>query len=193
VAPGVGIRAGGVWMSGTSQAAPHVSGAWAVLTQQRPADGLDALEARFVERSVLVHDTRSGLDLHRLALDLATEPDPAPDPGPEPVPDPDPAPDPDPPPPPADTYPPVGVLELAGGAVRTSERTIPVGIRAFDLSGLDSMCLSTNSSCASWTRFSTTTTLTAPGAGVVVVRLWLRDRVGNTTPTPYTATIAVLR
>lgn len=160
-----------------------MSGAWAVLAQQRPADGLDTLVSRLVDRSVLVHDARSGLDLHRLALDLATEPDPTP-PAPEPVPDPDPGPD---------TYPPVGVLTLAGGAVSTPTRTIDVAIRAFDLSGLDTMCLSTSSTCAAWTRFSTSATVTAPGAGVTVVRLWLRDRVGNTTPTPYTATIAVLR
>jgi subtilisin family serine protease len=172
VAPGVGIHAGGVWMSGTSQAAPHVSGAWAVLARQRPGDTLDALEDRLVTRSRLVHDDRSGLDLHRLDLDRATEPDPAP---------------------PGDTLPPVGALQLGSGAPTTPSRVIPVHIRAFDLSGLDAMCLSTGQTCTAWRTFSTSASVTAPRAGFVVVRLWLRDRAGNVTPTPYTSTVAVLR
>jgi len=71
LAPGAGIQAGGVTLSGTSQAAPHVAGGVAVLRAAFPSEPLDLTVAR-LRNGVLVTDPRNGFSKPRLDLALAT-------------------------------------------------------------------------------------------------------------------------
>ena len=68
LAPGAFITAAGVQMAGTSQAAPHVSAAAAVLRAAHPADTLDQTVARLTGTGVPVTDARNGISFPRLDL-----------------------------------------------------------------------------------------------------------------------------
>lgn len=68
LAPGAYITAAGLKMAGTSQAAPHVSGAIAVLAQARPDATADELETFVRTSSTVVTDPRSGRTHPRLDL-----------------------------------------------------------------------------------------------------------------------------
>ncbi|MDA8254144.1 MAG: S8 family serine peptidase [Betaproteobacteria bacterium] len=70
LAPGSQITAAGSTMSGTSQAAPHVAGAVAVLRAAYPTETLDQTVARLTT-GVPVTDNRNGLIKPRLSLPLA--------------------------------------------------------------------------------------------------------------------------
>ncbi|HNC95272.1 MAG TPA: S8 family serine peptidase, partial [Myxococcota bacterium] len=71
LAPGAFITAGGVTMSGTSQAAPHVAGAAAVLRATDASATVDQLEDRLTSNGVTVTDSRTGMSFPRLALDAS--------------------------------------------------------------------------------------------------------------------------
>jgi hypothetical protein len=78
LAPGTMITAAGLSLSGTSMAAPHVAGAFAVLRAQRPDDSVSTLATRMVQTGVSLTDTRgsvspSGRSHRRLDLDAALE------------------------------------------------------------------------------------------------------------------------
>lgn len=68
LAPGAFVTAAGVQMAGTSQAAPHVSAAAAVLKSAHPADTLDQTVARLTSTGVAVTDARNGITFPRLNL-----------------------------------------------------------------------------------------------------------------------------
>ncbi|MDT8383302.1 MAG: S8 family serine peptidase [Gammaproteobacteria bacterium] len=68
LAPGALITASGTTAAGTSQAAPHVSGAMAVLRSAYPADTVDAAILRLTSTGVAVTDSRNGLSMPRLDL-----------------------------------------------------------------------------------------------------------------------------
>lgn len=68
VAPGVFIDAAGIQMSGTSQAAPHVAGAAAVLAQVRPSSTSDDLRSFLRTSHTTVLDPRGGRFHPRLDL-----------------------------------------------------------------------------------------------------------------------------
>ena len=70
LAPGAMINAAGVSGGGTSQAAPHVAGAVAVLRAMFPGESLDQIEAR-LKNGVLVTDGRNSLTTPRLDLGTA--------------------------------------------------------------------------------------------------------------------------
>jgi subtilisin family serine protease len=74
LAPGALITAGGASMGGTSQAAPHVSGAVAVLRAAFPQESLVEVEARLVSKGKLVTDARNGIVKPRLNLLEAARP-----------------------------------------------------------------------------------------------------------------------
>ncbi len=70
LAPGSQILAAGITEGGTSQAAPHVAGAVAVLRAAFPAESLDQTVAR-LSNGVLVTDSRNDIAKPRLNLPLA--------------------------------------------------------------------------------------------------------------------------
>jgi hypothetical protein len=85
-------------------------------------------------------------------------------------------------------------FELAGGSPVTTVRRVDVAIEATDANGVPQMCLSSGTECDVWQAFDSSTTHTLPvGEGDQVVRLWLRDGLGNETPagSPWVAEIRV--
>ena len=68
LAPGALIDAGGYLMGGTSQAAPHVAGALAVLRAANPAETADATLTRLLAAGPPVTDPRNGVKKPRLNL-----------------------------------------------------------------------------------------------------------------------------
>lgn len=68
LAPGAQISAGGESMSGTSQAAPHVTGAVAVLRSMEPGISVTQIEKRLRATGVPIQDKRNGRSIARLDL-----------------------------------------------------------------------------------------------------------------------------
>lgn len=73
LAPGQWIQSsvtGGTFgtMAGTSMAAPHAAGAWAVMREMYPADSFDQLLARMLTNGVSVTDSRNSIVKPRLRL-----------------------------------------------------------------------------------------------------------------------------
>ncbi|MCG8669622.1 MAG: S8 family serine peptidase [Pseudomonadales bacterium] len=73
LAPGAMITAGGQIFGGTSQAAPHVSGAMALLKHRWPSASLSELEHNLLLSATEVTDPRNGLITPRLDLRSALE------------------------------------------------------------------------------------------------------------------------
>jgi subtilisin family serine protease len=71
LAPGVGVTAAGTLFSGTSQAAPHVSGAVAVLRSAYSSESLDETLRRLVASGAQVTDPSTNLTKPRLDLPAA--------------------------------------------------------------------------------------------------------------------------
>lgn len=170
LAPGTSVDAGGVVMSGTSQATPHVAGSVAALLTAYPADGPNDLVARLVGTGVPITDPRNGLAFRRLSLDAATAGGATA--------------------PPPDVAPPTGTLTLASAYARTT--SIGFTIDATDASGVTSMCVTTATSRTSFVAFSSTGSFTLPsGDGSKTIRVWLRDARGNTMATPLTGSVVL--
>jgi len=68
LAPGAFITAAGVQMAGTSQAAPHVAAAVALLRSAHPAETLDQTVARMTETGAALSDPRNGVVTPRLNI-----------------------------------------------------------------------------------------------------------------------------
>jgi subtilisin family serine protease len=68
LAPGAIITAAGYSYGGTSQAAPHVAGAAAVLRAAWPGETLDATQNRMTTEGMPITDSRNGLVFRRLSL-----------------------------------------------------------------------------------------------------------------------------
>ena len=68
LAPGALITAGGNTYGGTSQAAPHVAGAAAVLKSAYPTQSVTELEAKLLTSSTQITDSRNGVTSPRLDL-----------------------------------------------------------------------------------------------------------------------------
>jgi subtilisin family serine protease len=75
LAPGGLITAGGYTMSGTSQAAPHITGAATVLAAAEPLFTADDIGGRLTSTGVAVIDHRNGLQFPRLDLAAALAPE----------------------------------------------------------------------------------------------------------------------
>ncbi|MBI5097882.1 MAG: S8 family serine peptidase [Nitrospirae bacterium] len=82
LAPGAMITAAGTTLGGTSQAAPHVAGAIAVLREAYPSESTDAIINRLTNTGVLVSDPRNGITKPRLDLLAAYNYDVTPPPAP---------------------------------------------------------------------------------------------------------------
>lgn len=64
--PGVGYDA----KQGTSMAAPHAAGAWAVLASENPQASVEDILNSLVTDGVIITDTRNGLQFSRIQLDM---------------------------------------------------------------------------------------------------------------------------
>ncbi len=69
LAPGITITGGGFSYSGTSQAAPHVAGAWALVASAFPAEGITQLRTRLLNGGRPILDTLAGITKPRLDLE----------------------------------------------------------------------------------------------------------------------------
>ena len=74
LAPGIMIDGAGINYSGTSQAAPHVAGAVAVLRSTYPNESLDEIQARMTSTGVKITDPRNNITTPRLNLLAAAKP-----------------------------------------------------------------------------------------------------------------------
>jgi len=172
LAPGVDITAAGITMSGTSQAAPHVAGAVAVLRSAFPGESVDATVARMTSTGVAVKDARNNLTKPRLDLGaaLASAVTSAPTA-------------------PVSTPGPVGTIKLNAGAAFT--RTASVTVALTVTSGkATQMCVSNTSACTAWaTAVATKTWTLAAGDGEKTVYVSWKDAAGHVSAAPATATI----
>jgi hypothetical protein len=85
---------------------------------------------------------------------------------------------------------PTGRVVISGGARYTRTRTVTLTVAATDASGVDSMCLSSTTTCSVWEAFATSRGYTlGAAAGIAPVYAWFRDIYGNATTTPSGATI----
>jgi len=69
--PSAPIPGGSNNVSGTSVAAAHVSGAWAILKQQQPAASVSVILSRLANNGVNVMDSRNGISKPRIQIDAA--------------------------------------------------------------------------------------------------------------------------
>lgn len=69
LAPGATITAGGWSYSGTSQAAPHVAGAWALLASAFPTESITQLRTRLLNGGRPILDALAGITKPRLDLE----------------------------------------------------------------------------------------------------------------------------
>lgn len=161
LAPGALITAAGYTMAGTSQAAPHIAGAIAVLRAALPNDTADALAMRLTTTGRAITDPRNGLVARRVDLVAALGGTPAPA---------------------ADTTPPVGSVVINAGAATTRTAQVTLTITGTDPSGVTQMCVTNTTTCTAFEAFAATRAWTlAAGDGTKSVAVWLRDSKGNTT------------
>jgi subtilisin family serine protease len=76
--------------NGTSMAAPHMAGAWALMREKYPMWTIDDIATRFEETGVNITDSRNGVVKPRIQVDLAIEDLPTPTPTATPTPTPTP-------------------------------------------------------------------------------------------------------
>lgn len=159
LAPGALITAGGYTMAGTSQATPHVAGAFAVMRAAFPANTVDQSLARLTSTGKRVTDARNNITTPRIDLGAAVASAA-----------------------PADTTPPTGTVRLATGSTVTRTAAVTLALAASDASGVAQMCVSNTTTCTAFEAFAAQKawTLTA-GDGAKVVTVFLRDTKGNTT------------
>lgn len=172
LAPGASILAAGLQMSGTSQAAPHVAGAAAVLAAAFPGATPNDLSTRLTQSGPPIVDARNGLVRRRLDLAAALALDTG---GPAPA-----EPTPEEPAPAVDTQGPTGSVVLQDGVEVVSDSTVSLTITAEDESGVASMCVANRSRCRAFVPFEESLTWTlSRGSGRRTVYVWLRDELGN--------------
>lgn len=163
LAPGVGIAAAGLNMSGTSQAAPHVAGAIALLAAARPTATADSIVDSLTTSSVKLTDPRNKLVKPRLDLATALAVDPA--------------------------APPTGLVSINGDARYATKAEVSVSVPT--TSGVATqVCLSTSPTCTAWQPFATPVAITLPsGDGIKAVYASWKNEEGATGTTPVSDTI----
>jgi hypothetical protein len=168
LAPGILISAGGITMSGTSQAAPHVAGAIAVLSASFPDESANSIATRLKVSGVPLKDPRNGVTTPRLDLWAAFKAaKPTPVPGP------------------------VGTLLLDNGAT-FSKSSIVIASLANTAGRPVQVCVSEGLKCANWMSVAASTPVQlSAGDGLKTVRAWWRDVDGNMSLQPAVASIFV--
>ena len=166
LAPGVGITAAGITMSGTSQATPHVAGAIAVLASALPSAGPDALVATLKTSNTMVTDARNGVITPRLDLGAGLTIAAA-----APV--------------------PTGNVVINGGAQYTGSTAVTVDVTTTSGTATQ-VCLSATTKCTTWKAYATTMqwTLTT-GSGSKTVYVWWKNASGTASANPVTASITL--
>src|SRR6185312_12036380 len=119
LAPGAPITAGGFRMTGTSQAAPHVAGALAVIRSAFPNEAINTSIARMTESGPAIRDARNGITKRRLDLLAALKGATA-----------------------KDNTPPTGSLMINGDQTATTSRDVTLAITGNDANGVETMCVS---------------------------------------------------
>lgn len=161
LAPGAPITAGGLTMTGTSQASPHVAGALAVVRSAFPNEPLNAIVARITDTGTPVTDTRNNVVKRRLDLQAALSGSSSGG---------------------GDTTPPTGSVVIDGGAFAVKTGNVTLTISGSDASGVTQMCVSNTSVCTTFSAFATTKTwVLASGDGTKTVFVSLKDMAGNVT------------
>lgn len=181
LAPGSRIVAAGIKMSGTSQAAPHVAGAIAVLAAAVPSASADLVLRALKLSGSPVLDGRNGITTPRINVnagvmrlqELLT--------------------------PPLDKEPPTGSLDINRGAAVTFSRAVNLFITASDPSGVSLMCVSNSATtpdqCTDWVQFAEVVPgwLLADGPdGQRTVYVYLADFPSNFMTVPLTYTIKLV-
>ena len=158
LAPGALITAAGYTMAGTSQATPHVAGALAVLRAAFPSETVDQLVSRLTSTGKPITDPRNGVTRSRIDVFAALGTSDG------------------------DTAPPTGSVTINSGAQATRTASVALAIAASDASGVDKMCVTNTEACTVFEAFAATRTWSlAAGDGRKTVRVFLRDKRGNTT------------
>lgn len=165
LAPGALIDAAGYRMAGTSQAAPHVAGAVAVLRAFRPAESATQLVNRMVSTGAPVVDHRTGRTTRRLDLSAALAITAS------------------------DGVAPTGAVVINAGAAFTTTRSVNLTLSATDAVGVTSMCVD---ACTTFVPYATSlaTTLPVGADGTRTVTVRYRDAAGNVSA-PATDTIVL--
>jgi hypothetical protein len=165
LAPGVGITAAGITMSGTSQATPHVAGAIALLASAQPSAGPDAIVASLTTSNAMITDKRNNVTTPRLdlgaALGIAIAPVPT------------------------------GNVVINGGAKYT--KSIAVSVDVTTTSGTATqVCLSAAATCTAWKTYAPTMAWTvASGDGAKKVNVWWKNSYGVASAAPVSASITL--
>ena len=165
LAPGVGITAAGITMSGTSQATPHVAGAIAVLAAALPNIGPDAIVARLTTSNTLITDKRNNVTTPRLDLvaGLGIVVAPAP----------------------------TGNVVIGGGAKYTKSTAVTVDVTTTSGTATQ-VCLSATATCTAWKPYAPLMAWTlASGDGVKTVNVWWKNSDGMVSATPVAASITL--
>lgn len=154
LAPGAMIDAAGYRMAGTSQAAPHVAGAAAVLRAFRPTESATQVVNRLVSSGAAVVDPRTGRTSRRLDLAAALAITST------------------------DGVAPTGTVVINAGATYTTSRTVTLTLAATDAVGVTAMCVD---ACASFVPYATTLSYILPAGadGTRTVAVRYRDAAGN--------------
>jgi len=170
LAPGVAITAAGVTMSGTSQAAPHVAGAVAVLRGAYPTETAAQTVARMTSHGKSVVDGKSKIVTPRLDLAASLGVN-------------------------GDITPPTGSVIIGSGAPYIGTPQTTLTINASDPSGVSQMCVAISDcasaipTCTTWEPYATSKPATLGSVdGTYAVRVWFKDSAGNASTTPAMAT-----
>jgi hypothetical protein len=165
LAPGVGITAAGITMSGTSQATPRVAGAIAVIASDQPGATPDAIVKRLTTSRQMVKDPRNNVTKPRLDLPaaLGTTGQAAP----------------------------TGKVVINGGAPYTTSASVTVDVTTTAGSATQ-VCLSATSTCSAWRAYAGTVPFVLPaGDGAKVVNVWWKDALSQASPAPQSASITL--
>lgn len=156
LAPGALITAGGHTMGGTSQAAPHVAGAVAVLKAAYTQETVEDVLSRLLDNGVPLTDPRNQRVRPRFDLSAAFNAVVA------------------------DVNPPTGTILVNADATYTNTATVTLTLSATDNVAVTEVCLSNAPSCSSWLPYASSRGWVLPeDEGQATVYAQFRDAASN--------------